>query len=258
MAERLQKFIAQAGIASRRRAEELITAGRVSVNGRTVTELGSKVEPGRDTVAVDGRPLAGEEKVYILLNKPRGVVTTVSDPQGRRTVSDLVAGIDARLYPVGRLDYNTEGLLIMTNDGVLTHALTHPRHEIPKTYQAVVGGRPDEEKLDRLRIGVRLEDGLTAPARIRILGYDPEANQTTLEIIIHEGRNRQVRRMFEAIGHPVEKLRRVGFAFLTLAGVRRGSYRFLNQEEVVSLMELAAYDDRLQKADVNPQSRGTS
>ena len=240
MPERLQKIISQAGVASRRRAEELITAGRVTVNGRVVAELGAKVEPGRDVVAVDGQPLAGEGKVYVLLNKPRGVVTTLSDPRGRRTVAELVADIPARLYPVGRLDYNTEGLLLLTNDGDLTHALTHPSHEIGKTYVATVVGRPSEEKLDRLRIGITLEDGVTAPARVKLTGYDPEKNAATLQIVIHEGRNRQIRRMCEAIGHPVDKLKRTEFAFLTLEGVQRGRYRRLEPEEVDKLRQMAA------------------
>ncbi len=239
MPERLQKIISQAGIASRRHAEELITAGRVTVNGRVVVELGTKVEPGRDVVAVDGRPVAGEDKFYVLLNKPRGVVTTLSDPRGRKTVSELVADLPARLYPVGRLDYNTEGLLILTNDGELTHALTHPSHGIDKTYVTTVVGRPSEEKLDRLRLGITLEDGVTAPARVRLTGYDLETNTATLTIVIHEGRNRQIRRMCQAIGHPVEKLKRTAFAFLTLEGVGRGRYRHLEREEVDRLRRLA-------------------
>lgn len=244
MPERLQKIISQAGLASRRHAEELITAGRVTVNGRVVAELGAKVEPGRDIVAVDGRPLAGEEKYYLLLNKPRGVVTTLSDPRGRKTVAELVAAVPARLYPVGRLDYNTEGLLLLTNDGQLTHALTHPSHEIDKTYVATVAGRPTEEKLDRLRVGITLEDGVTAPAQVRITGYDPEADAATLAIVIHEGRNRQIRRMCEAIGHPVIKLKRTQFAFLTLEGVHRGRYRHLEPEEVSALKKLAGLAPR--------------
>lgn len=239
MAERLQKIISQAGVASRRHAEELITAGRVTVNGKIVSELGAKVEPGRDSVAVDGKPLTAEKKYYILLYKPRGIVTTLDDPEGRRTVTELVAGIPARLYPVGRLDYNTEGLLLLTNDGSLTHALTHPSHNISKTYIAQVVGKPTEEKLDKLRIGIRLEDGLTSPAKIRFIGYDGEKNVSQLEIIISEGRNRQVRRMCEAIGHPVNKLKRVRFAFLTLEGLRRGRYRHLAPDEVAELKQLA-------------------
>ncbi|HWQ60716.1 MAG TPA: pseudouridine synthase [Negativicutes bacterium] len=238
MPERLQKIISQAGVASRRHAEELITAGRVTVNGRVVAELGAKVEPGRDVVAVDGQPLAGEAKVYVLLNKPRGVVTTLSDPRGRKTVAELVADIPARLYPVGRLDYNTEGLLLLTNDGELTHALTHPSREITKTYVATVTGRPNEEKLDKLRMGITLDDGVTAPARVRFIAYEPEQNTSTLQMIIHEGRNRQIRRMCEAIGHPVDKLKRTEFAFLTLEGVHRGRYRRLAPEEVTRLRQL--------------------
>ncbi len=239
MTERLQKVISQAGVASRRHAEELITAGRVTVNGKTVSELGVKVEPGRDVVAVDGKPLAAEKKYYILLYKPRGIVTTLEDPEGRKTVRQLVADIPARLYPVGRLDYNTEGLLLLTNDGPLTHTLTHPSHNISKTYLAEVVGKPAEEKLDQLRIGIRLDDGVTAPARIRLLEHDSDKNTSRLEIIISEGRNRQVRRMCEAIGHPVDKLKRVKFAFLTLEGLRRGRFRHLSPDEVEELKALA-------------------
>lgn len=239
MPERLQKVISQAGIASRRDSEELIKAGRVKVNGVVVTELGTKVEPTRDKVAVDNKLIRTEKPVYILLNKPRGIVTTLHDPEGRKTVASLLADISERIYPVGRLDYNTEGLLLMTNDGELTHALTHPSHEIDKTYRAKVLGRPPEEKLDRLRAGIKLEDGLTAPAKVNTIEYDREKDLTTIEIVISEGRNRQVRRMFEAIGHPVRQLKRVKFAFLTLVGVRRGAYRHLEPDEVENLRNIA-------------------
>lgn len=239
MPERLQKVISQAGIASRRESEELIKAGRVKVNGVVVTELGTKVEPTRDKVAVDNKPIRTEKPVYILLNKPRGIVTTLHDPEGRKTVASLLSDISERIYPVGRLDYNTEGLLLMTNDGELTHALTHPSHEIDKTYRAKVLGRPPEEKLDRLRAGIKLEDGLTAPAKVNAVEYDREKDLTTVEIVITEGRNRQVRRMFEAIGHPVRQLKRVKFAFLTLVGVRRGAYRHLEADEVETLKNIA-------------------
>ncbi|TCL40056.1 23S rRNA pseudouridine2605 synthase [Anaerospora hongkongensis] len=239
MPERLQKVISQAGIASRRESEELIKAGRVKVNGVVVTELGTKVEPTRDKVAVDNKPIRTEKSVYILLNKPRGIVTTLHDPEGRKTVASLLPDISERIYPVGRLDYNTEGLLLMTNDGELTHALTHPSHEIDKTYRAKVLGRPPEEKLDRLRAGIKLEDGLTAPAKVNAVEYDREKDLTTVEIVITEGRNRQVRRMFEAIGHPVRQLKRVKFAFLTLVGVRRGAYRHLEADEVETLKNIA-------------------
>lgn len=239
MPERLQKVISQAGIASRRESEELIKAGRVKVNGVVVTELGTKVEPTRDKVAVDNKLIRSEKPVYILLNKPRGIVTTLHDPEGRKTVASLLPDISERIYPVGRLDYNTEGLLIMTNDGELTHALTHPSHEIAKTYRAKVLGKPPEEKLDRLRTGIKLEDGLTAPARVNMIDYEREKDLTTVEIVIFEGRNRQVRRMFEAIGHPVRQLKRIKFAFLTLIGLRRGAYRHLEPAEVENLRNIA-------------------
>lgn len=238
MLERLQKVIAQAGIASRRDAEELITAGRVTVNGKVVTELGTKIDSRRARVTVDGKPLKAEKYVYILLNKPKGVVTTLEDPRGRKTVADIVAKIPERIYPVGRLDYNTEGLLIMTNDGDITHALTHPSHEIAKTYLAKVQGFPPEDKLDRLRVGIKLEDGVTAPAKINVVNIDREKELTTLEIIIYEGKNRQIRRMCEAIGFPVKNLKRVQYAFLTLEGLRRGQYRQLLAGEVEELKRL--------------------
>jgi 23S rRNA pseudouridine2605 synthase len=238
MLERLQKVIAQAGIASRRDAEELITAGRVTVNGKVVTELGTKIEPRRARVTVDGKPLKAEKYVYILLNKPKGVVTTLEDPRGRKTVADIVAKIPERIYPVGRLDYNTEGLLLLTNDGDVAYALTHPSHEIAKTYLVKVEGFPPEEKLDKLRVGIKLEDGVTAPAKINVVDIDQEKELTTLEIIIYEGKNRQIRRMCEAIGYPVKNLKRVQYAFLTLEGLRRGQYRQLLAGEVEQLKRL--------------------
>lgn len=239
MTERLQKVLSQAGVASRRQAEQYILEGRVTVNGRVVKELGTKVTPGKDQIRVDGKIIGAEKSVYILLYKPKGVVSTMSDPEGRKTVKSLVEDISERIYPVGRLDYSTEGLLLMTNDGELAHALTHPSHEIEKTYLARVLGLPAEEKLDRLRIGIRLEDGVTAPAKVTRLEHDPEKNITRVEITIHEGKNRQVRRMFEAIGHPVNQLKRVSFAFLTLQGVRRGHYRHLTTPEVQQLKSLS-------------------
>jgi len=238
MQERLQKVISRAGIASRREAEKLITAGRVSVNGVVQRELGTKVDPERDIVAVDGKPIAAEKKVYILLNKPKGIVTTCADPQGRKTVLDLLGEVPARIYPVGRLDYNTEGLLLLTNDGELAHALTHPSRQIDKTYIAKVKGIPAEEKLDLLRMGIKLEDGLTAPAKVNVVDVDREKNVTTLEITIHEGKNRQIRRMCDAIGHPIKNLKRVRFAFLTLEGLRRGQFRYLSYGEVQKLKRL--------------------
>ncbi len=236
--ERLQKVISQAGIASRRESEKIIQQGRVSVNGKVVTELGTKVTPGKDRIAVDGKPIAGEKLVYILLYKPKGIVTTLKDPQDRKTVGSLVTDITERIYPVGRLDYNTEGLLLLTNDGALTHMLIHPSKKIDKTYIAKVAGRPSQEKIDLLRVGIQLEDGITAPAMIDVMDFDRERNLTSLRITIHEGKNRQIRRMFEAIGSDVKQLKRVKFAFLTLEGLRRGGYRHLLPQEVEGLQNL--------------------
>ncbi|CUH96231.1 Ribosomal large subunit pseudouridine synthase B [Propionispora sp. 2/2-37] len=237
MAERLQKVISRAGIASRREAEKLILNGRVKVNGIMVTQLGTQVIPGKDKVAVDGKVISGEKYVYILLNKPKGIITSRHDPKGRKTVIDLLAAVSERIYPVGRLDYNTEGLLLLTNDGTLTHSLLHPSRHIYKTYIAKVASFPKEDKLDKLRAGINLSDGKTAPAKIQVIDIDREKQITTLEVVIHEGKNRQIRRMFEAIGFPVKNLKRVQFASLTLDGLRRGQYRFLTEEEVKELKQ---------------------
>ncbi len=237
--ERLQKFLAAAGVASRRQCEDLIRAGRVRVNGRVVDELGTKIEPGTDRVTLDGAPVKpAAAKVYLLLHKPQGYVTTARDQFGRPTVLDLLPGVKERVYPVGRLDYETEGLLLLTNDGELAQALTHPSHEITKSYLAAVDGIPAEANLQRLRTGIQLEDGLTAPAKVRIVAADP--GRTLVQIDIHEGRNRQVRRMLSAIGHRVLSLRRVGLGFLTLDGVEPGRYRRLTLGEVDKLRALAA------------------
>ncbi len=238
MLERLQKIISQAGIASRRESEKIIQQGRVSVNGKVVTELGTKVIPGKDRVAVDGKLISGEKLVYILLYKPKGILTTLKDPQDRKTVASLVTDIPQRIYPVGRLDYNTEGLLLLTNDGALTNALIHPSKKIDKTYIAKVAGRPSQNKIDLLRVGIRLEDGVTAPALIDEIEFERERNLTSFRLTIHEGKNRQIRRMFEAIGSDVKQLKRVKFAFLTLEGLRRGGYRHLLPQEVEALQNI--------------------
>lgn len=238
MLERLQKVISQAGVASRREAELIIKAGRVTVNGAVVTELGTKVSPGRDQVAVDGKRLKSENNVYLMLNKPKGVITTVKDPGKRQTVLDYLKDIPQRIYPVGRLDFNTEGLLLLTNDGELTNALIHPSRKIFKTYLAKVKGIPSEEKLDLLRAGIKLEDGVTAPAQIYLIDIDQEKLSATLEITIHEGKNRQIRRMCEAIGFPIRQLKRTKFAGLALTGLRRGQYRHLSDSEVEMLKNL--------------------
>jgi 23S rRNA pseudouridine2605 synthase len=233
--ERLQKVLAHAGVASRRHCEELIVQGRVQVNGKVVRELGTRVDPGTDRITVDGRPIRLEQHVYLLLYKPTGVITSVSDPQGRRVVTDLLKGVKERVYPVGRLDYDTSGLLLMTNDGELANMLAHPSYEIDKVYRAWVRGIPSPEKVDRLARGIKLEDGMTAPARARLLKTAAAGDRALLELTIHEGRNRQVRRMCEAIGHPVLTLERVKLGFLTLEGLEPGQYRPLTTAEVERL-----------------------
>ena len=243
MEERLQKILSNAGVASRRAAEEMIRAGRVSVDGAVVTELGSKYDAAHRVIAVDGNRIQPEEKrFYILLNKPRGYLSTVRDDRGRKTVLDLLPDLPARLYPVGRLDADTEGLLLITNDGALTQGLLHPRYEIDKVYHAEVVGEVTAEGLEQLRRGILLEDGRTAPARLRVLRV--EDGHTVVETIIHEGRNRQVRRMFAAIGCRVVALRRVRFARLTLRGLACGAYRHLTAEEIRELREIAGVTER--------------
>ncbi len=236
--ERLQKVLAGAGIASRRHCEELILAGKIKVNGVVVRTLGSKVDPEKDKIEVEGKLLITEApKIYIILNKPAGYVTTAYDPQGRPTVLDLVRDAGARVYPVGRLDFDTEGLLLLTNDGELTYALTHPKHEVGKTYLALVQGVPGPDKLKRFQKGLRLADGPTAPAKVRLM--KTVRNNAWLEITIHEGRNRQLRRMCETIGHPVFRLKRIKLGFLTMDKLEEGKYRQLTKEEVSKLKQLA-------------------
>ena len=238
MAERLQKIIAQAGIASRRAAEGLILEGRVTVDGQVITELGGKYDSSQHKICVDGKPLTfTETKVYYLLNKPKGYLSTAKDERGRRTVLDLLPEVKERVYPLGRLDNNTEGLLLISNDGDLMNGLLHPRYKVNKTYVARVAGIPTEKTLDKLRQGIKLEDGMTAPAVVQLL--ETADSETKVEITIHEGRNRQVRRMFAAIGCDVRALKRVKFAGLTLAGVKRGHYRPLTAEEIAELYHIA-------------------
>jgi len=236
MKQRLQKLIAAAGLASRREAEQWIAAGRVSINGRTAA-LGDGADPACDRVEIDGRPLPfREEKVYLLLNKPVGYVTTLRDPQGRPVVTDLVKSVSARLFPVGRLDLTTEGLLLLTNDGELAHRLAHPRHRVDKTYLVRVRGAFTEAARRRLEEGVALEDGLTAPAtvdHVRAAG-----SHSWFHLTIREGRNRQVRRMCEAIGYPVSRLKRIRVAFMELGDLSPGKFRFLTAQEVARLRKL--------------------
>ena len=238
--ERLQKIIAAAGVASRRKAEELISTGRVAVNGQTVTELGTKADPERDHIRVNGKLLRGPERpVYLLLNKPKGFVTTVSDPEGRPTVMNLLAGVKGRVYPVGRLDSDTSGLLLLTNDGDFALRLTHPRYSTEKHYQALVQGCPTEAALEALRRGVDIteDDGRvhrTAPAQVRVLRR--AGTNCWLTLTLHEGRKRQVRRMLATAGHPVLQLVRVGIGPLMLGDLAVGKWRYLTDEEVKALL----------------------
>lgn len=245
--ERLQKVLAQAGVASRRKCEELILSGQVEVNGEQVLTLGVKVDPAVDEIKVNGRKIRSESKVYVMLNKPKGVITSANDPQGRKVVSDFLPGIKQRIYPVGRLDYDTEGLLLLTNDGEFANLLTHPKHHVPKTYLATVNGIPHGDNLEKLQRGINLEDGMTAPAEVDYHDVDMDKNSATIKITIHEGRNRQVRRMFEAIGHKVVKLKRVRFGELALEGLPRGKYRHLSEKEINELISIARKSHKVQK-----------
>lgn len=227
---RLQKWLAYCGLGSRRACEALIKAGRVTVNGQVAT-LGMKVHPAHDRILVEGKPLkAPPPRVYLMLHKPRDYITTCSDPHAKKTVMDLVAEVPVPVFPVGRLDADSEGLLLMTNDGELAHRLLHPRHKVPKTYRVWVHGQPSRSALQALRNGVMLEEGRTAPARVRMLSASP--SQSVLEITLREGRKRQVRRMCEAVGHPVRRLVRVAFGPLKLPReLLPGQWRWLTPKE---------------------------
>ena len=238
--ERLQKIISKAGAASRREAERLILAGRVTLNGRVVTELGTQADGEQDVIAIDGASIsAPKQKLYFLLNKPKRCISAVKDDRGRRTVIDLLPEVEEYIYPVGRLDYDTEGLLLLTNDGDLMNGLLHPRYEIEKTYIAKAQGMVTGEDIKKLCRGFMLEDGMTAPARAKLLERADNGSWCRVQLTIHEGRNRQVRRMLQAIGHRVQELKRVAFAGLTLEGVPRGGYRSLTGEEVARLKKIA-------------------
>ena len=232
--ERLQKILSQAGIASRRASEQLMTDGRVTVNGKTVLELGTKADASRDDIRVDGRRIKIPDRhLYLLVNKPRGYVTTRSDPQKRPTVIDLLAGVTDYVYPVGRLDFDSEGLLILTNDGDLAAKLTHPRHGVPRVYEATVLGVPDEHDVRRLAKGVTIDGQRTGPAEVTAIG------PSRLRITVREGRNRQVRKMCDAIGHPVTELRRVAIGPLRDARLKLGAWRVLTTHEVERLRAAA-------------------
>ena len=244
MRQRLQKILSTAGIASRRAAESYITDGRVSVNGETLTELGSKADPETDDIRVDGRRIkVASRRLYLLLYKPRGYIATRSDPQGRPTVIDLLAkgGVRDYVYPVGRLDYESEGLILLTSDGDLAARLTHPSHEVEREYHVKVLGVPDDHDLERLSKGIVIDGRRTLPAEVKLLKVMPgsEADHATLSIVVKEGRNRQVRNMCEAIGHPVDRLRRVRIGPITDERIRPGEFRELDAKEIAALRRAA-------------------
>jgi len=240
---RLQKILSQAGLASRRAAERLIVEGRVSVNGKTVRELGTKAVP-TDDIRVDGRRMrAAERKRYILLYKPTGVVTTRSDPQRRPTVINLLGGVREYVYPVGRLDYDTEGLLLLTNDGDLAAILTHPRHGVERTYEARVAGMPDARAVERLRTGIPLDGRRTMPADVLVLNAGRSDKDGVVRLTIREGRNRQVRRMLEAVSHPVQSLKRTRIGPISDRQLKPGQWRELTPNEIKKLMKLAEADE---------------
>jgi len=235
--ERLQKVMAHAGVASRRKSEEIIAEGRVKVNGEIITEMGFKVDPKQDEIVVDGEVISEEKKRYILLNKPEGYITTVSDPEDRPTVMDLIPDLKQRLYPAGRLDYDSSGLLIMTNDGDLTYKLTHPKKEVDKKYRVLADGELSREDFKKFEAGMIIDGQKTAPAEISNVNY--KDYQTEFDVVIHEGRNRQVRRMCKIAGFPVASLKRIAFAFLTLEGVKEGDFRYLSDQEVNKLKNIS-------------------
>jgi 23S rRNA pseudouridine2605 synthase len=230
MEKRLQKILSEMGIASRRKAEELIAEGMITVNGRIAT-IGMKADPAKDHIKVGGKLLIKPEpKVYLIFNKPKQVVTSLRDPEGRLTVKDFLRGIKYKIFPVGRLDYDSEGLLLLTNDGDFAHAVLHPSGKIQKTYLVKVKGTPEDAGVERLRRGVKLEDGVTAPAKIKKMRLTE--NNSWFEMTIHEGRKRQIRRMFETIGHPVLKLKRTRINGIELGDLKSGGYRYLTPEEM--------------------------
>lgn len=234
---RLQKFMAQCGIASRRKSEEIIISKRVKVNGKVITELGYKIDPLQDIVTVDGKRIRDrEKKVYIMMNKPKGYVTTVSDEFNRKTVLDLVKDIKERVYPIGRLDFDTSGLLLLTNDGELAYKLIHPKFEVVKTYIATIKGRPSEEELERFRHGLEIDGYVTSKAEIEILSSIDD--KSVVRIKIHEGKNRQIRKMCDKIGHPVTSLKRISIGNLELGTLKKGCWRYLDNDEIEYLKKI--------------------
>jgi 23S rRNA pseudouridine2605 synthase len=251
---RLQKVIAGTGLASRRKAEEWIAAGRVTVNGKVVTELGTKVDPDRAHIKVDGKHISSAQPyVYLLLNKPKNVMSTLNDPAGRPTVKDFLRGISVRVFPVGRLDFDSEGLMLLTNHGDLAQTLLHPRYHVPKTYLIKVKSVLTDAEIAQLEKGIKLEDGMTSPATVKKV-RKAEAN-SWVEITIHEGRKHQVKRMLEAVGHPVIKLTRVKMGPLTLGDLGSGEFRFLTDREANALRDIVEQRRTLEKEGKDPGVR---
>lgn len=234
--ERLQKVIAQSGITSRRKAEQMIKEGKVKVNGQTVKTLGTKVS-SKDKIEVEGLPLEKEKHEYFLLYKPRGVISSMKDDKDRKVVTDYFYDVQARLFPVGRLDYDSSGLLLMTNDGDFANRLMHPRYEVEKVYIAKIKGIPTDEKLKQLRKGVKVDGDLLKAVKHTVLSTDKNKNIMIIELTLKEGKNRHIRRMFEGIGHPVQKLRRERYGVLSLKGLQPGEYRRLSNQEISELLE---------------------
>lgn len=233
MEERLQKILARAGVGSRRKCEEFIKQGRVTVDGQRITAMGSKIDPDQAKIFFDGKPINSEQTIYLLLNKPTGFVTTLSDPQGRPIITDLIPDITTRVFPVGRLDLNSEGALILTNDGQMTNYILHPRYGVKKTYEVTVETAPQPERLQRLERGIILDGVRTLPATIRFLSK--KKGNVRLKVILHEGKKRQVRKMFSAIGHPVTRLKRTAYGRLSLGSLKPAAYRFLSKKDIKNI-----------------------
>lgn len=250
MQERLQKFLSSAGIASRRQAEKLMLESRVTVNGKVANELGVKIDPAADSVKVDGKLVRSEQLHYVLLNKPKGTICTMDDPEGRPKVTDLVRGVKARLYPVGRLDFDTTGALLLTNDGELANLLMHPQHRFAKTYVAKLKGIPTPENIEKLKTGIYIDNKKTAPAEAKILGV--KEKNSVIQLTLREGRNKQVKRMCQAIGHPVIRLNRSAYGFLRVDDMAPGAWHHLQPIEVEYLKK-AAEEGKSKEKDVDPR-----
>ncbi|MCF8008752.1 MAG: rRNA pseudouridine synthase [Halanaerobiales bacterium] len=232
--ERLQKVMAHAGVASRRKSEEIISEGRVKVNGKIIKEMGFKVDPKHDKILVDGEPIQEEKKIYIKLNKPTGYITTVNDPHKRKKVTDLINGIDKRIYPIGRLDMDSSGLLLMTNDGDLTHKVTHPSYQLDKEYIVVVNGSLTKQEKNNFKKGIYLKEGKTAESKLEKVNQD--SKNSTYRVTIHQGINRQIRRMFKKLGYEVVSLKRIRIGNISLGNLQPGEYKLLSREKIQNML----------------------